>query len=98
MHRRPFATVASHAENVRFAFHRRLLPHSESEPRDLQIQFRSAEEQIEVAERIKIPKKGASRLEALIVLAADRFCPAKRIGNSLIEQPREQERKYLIGQ
>src|SRR4051812_23006665 len=64
---------------------------------DLQIEFRGAEDEIEISEGIEIPEIGAARFEPNIVAPAQNLGPAQCIGKALREQPREDDREKLVG-
>jgi len=60
---------------------------------DFERKFRRAEDEVEIAERIKIAEIIVALGDAVIMLPPQRLGAAQRIGEALIEQPGEQQRE-----
>src|SRR5438874_4117857 len=58
---------------------------------DLEVELRSAEEQIEVTERVEVSEVGAIGLDALVIGAPDDLRSTQGIGDPLLQDPGENE-------
>ncbi len=63
----------------------------------LEAELGSAEDQLEIPERIELPEITASGLDPRIVAAAHRLGAAQRVGEALRQQPGEKQREGLVG-
>ncbi len=61
-----------------------------------QIQFRRAEDQIEIAERIEIAEIGTVPRNGLVIRAEENLGAAKRVLDILAKQPAEREAERLV--
>src|SRR5271165_4113293 len=54
-------------------------------------ELRGAEDEVEIAERIKVAEIAAAALEPQVVAAAHYLRPAQRVGEALRQEPAEQQ-------